>query len=73
MERFDKTLYIVRFREGNEIKTLKINDKETLDYIINKLEEESINYLVLKQQDNCYKHIAKWLLDYKIEGCNYDI
>jgi len=68
MERFKKTLYIIRFREGNEIKTLKIGDDDTLKYIINKLEMEFINYVVIKEQDNCFKHIVKDLLDYKIEG-----
>lgn len=68
MERFEKTLYIIRFQEGNEIKTLKIDDKDTLEYIVSKLEMEFINYVIIKQQDNCYKHIARALLDYKIEG-----
>lgn len=68
MERFDKTLYIIRFREGNEIKTLKISDIETLSYIIDKLEMECINYVIIKEQGNCYKHYVKVLLDYEIEG-----
>ena len=67
MERFDKTIYVIRFSEENEIKTLKIDDKQTLDYIIGKLEAESINYLVIKEQGNCKKHIVNWLLDYKVE------
>lgn len=66
MERFEKTTYIIRFREGNKINTLKVNDKETVDYMINKLEEESINYLIVKEQENCYKHIVNDLLDYQI-------
>ena len=68
MERFDKTTYVVRFREENEIKTLKINDYDTLEYIVNNLESMFINYVIIKQQDNCYKHIIKDLLDYKAEG-----
>ena len=68
MERFNKTLYIIRFKEENEIKTLKIDDNETLKYIVDKLEMEFINYVIIKQQENCCKHIVKSLLDYKIEG-----
>lgn len=67
-ERNKGTQYIIRFREGNEIKTLKVNDGQTLDYIIEKLEQEFINYVIIKQQDNCYKYILRDLLDYKIEG-----
>ena len=67
MERFDKTIYVIRFREGIEIKTLKIDDKQTLDYIIDKLEAESINYLVIKEQANCKKDILKSLLDYEVK------
>ena len=67
MERFNKTLYIVRFSEENEIKTLKIDDTETLKYIIDKLEVNYINYVIIKEQDNCCKHTIKWLLDYKEE------
>ena len=66
-ERFDKTEYVVRFREENKIQTLKICNKQTLNYIIDKLEAESINYVVIKEVDNCLKYIAKDLLDYNIE------
>lgn len=67
MERFEKQIYIIRFREGNKINTLKVNDKDTVDYMINKLEEESINYLIVKEQYNCQKNIVNDLLDYRIE------
>lgn len=68
MERFEKTTYIIRFREGNEIKTLKIGDDDTLKYIVDKLEMEFINYVIIKEQENCYRNIVKVLLDYQIEG-----
>lgn len=68
MERFEKTTYIIRFSEGNEIKTLKVGDDDTLKYIVDKLEMEFINYVIIKEQENCYRHIAKALLDYQIGG-----
>jgi len=68
MERFKKTTYIIRFSEKNEIKTLKVGDDDTLKYIVDKLEMEFINYVIIKEQENCYRHIVKALLDYQIEG-----
>ena len=39
MERNQKTIYIVRFRENIEIKTIKLYDKESVDYITQQLED----------------------------------
>lgn len=64
--RFDKTIYIVRFRENVEIKTLKLYDKESLDYIIKKLELEEKQYVVIKEVDSSVKEVVKDLLDYEV-------
>ena len=61
------TAGITVLSKENKINTLKIGDKETLNYIIDKLEAESINYVVIKKADNCLKCIANDLLDYNIE------
>ena len=44
-----KCRYEVRFEEENFIKTLKLEDKDTLDYIVKELENKGIMYVVIKK------------------------
>ena len=67
MEKINNTLYIIRFTEKNEIITLKISDTRTMIYIIDKLEDKAISYVLIKQEKDCYKHTIDALLDYKEE------
>lgn len=60
--------YIIRFKQGNEIKTLKVNDIETYNYIINKLDQEEKEYIVIKKHNSILYHnefTLKSLLDYE--------
>ena len=66
MERNQKTIYIVRFRENIEIKTIKLYDKESVDYITQQLEDREKQYVVVKVLENALKHDINDLLDYKI-------
>ena len=66
MERNQKTIYIVRFRENIEIKTIKLYDKESVDYITQQLEDREKQYVVVKVLENTLKHDVNDLLDYKI-------
>ena len=66
MERNKKTIYIVRFRENIEIKTIKLYDKESVDYITQQLEDREKQYVVVKVLENALKHDVNALLDYEI-------
>lgn len=66
MERNQKTIYIVRFRENIEIKTIKLYDKESVDYITQQLEDREKQYVVIKVLENALKHDVNDLLDYEI-------
>lgn len=66
MERNQKTIYIVRFRENIEIKTIKLYDKESVDYITQQLEDRQKQYVIIKVLENALKHDVNDLLDYKI-------
>lgn len=66
MERNQKTIYIVRFRENIEIKTIKLYDKESVDYITQQLEDREKQYVVVKVLENALKHDVNALLDYEI-------
>jgi hypothetical protein len=62
-------MYIVRFSLGNEIKTIKLCNKESCDYLVNDLEEKNIQYVVIKNISklNTYIKYINSLLDYKVE------
>lgn len=66
MERNQKTIYIVRFRENIEIKTIKLYDKESVDYITQQLEDREKQYVIVKVLENALKHDVNDLLDYEI-------
>ena len=58
--------YIVRFKEGIEIKTIKISDYESLKYFVDILEERNIQYVVIKNLNAKRTDLQlKSLLDYK--------
>lgn len=57
-----KCRYEVRFEEENFIKTLKLEDKDTLDYIVKELENKGIMYVVIKIIDERDKDHLKWKL-----------
>ena len=57
-----KCRYEVRFEEENVIKTLKLEDKNTLDYIVKELENKGIMYVVIKIVDEKDKDHLKWKL-----------
>ena len=58
--------YIIRIKEGNEIKTLKFKDFESMLYIMNKLQKEKQDYVIIKY-DDLHNNIIETLLDYKEE------
>lgn len=66
MEKNDKTIYYLRFSEGNEIKTLKFCDFDSMLYLINQFELDGKQYVIVKKQEKAYKHIVKALLDFEI-------
>ena len=66
MERNQKTIYIIRFRENIEIKTIKLYDKESAEYITQQLEDRQKQYVIIKVLENALKHDVNDLLDYKI-------
>ena len=57
-----KCRYEVRFEEENVIKTLKLEDKNTLDYIVKELENKGIMYVVIKIVDERDKDHLQWKL-----------
>lgn len=57
-----KCRYEVRFEEENVIKTLKLEDKNTLDYIVKELENKGIMYVVIKIIDERDKDHLQWEL-----------
>ncbi len=57
-----KCRYEVRFEEENVIKTLKVEDKDTLDYIVKELENKGIMYVVIKIVDERDKDHLQWKL-----------
>ena len=57
-----KYRYEVRFEEENVIKTLKLEDKNTLDYIVKELENKGIMYVVIKIVDERDKDHLQWIL-----------
>lgn len=61
------TNYILRFKEGIEIKTLKFKDFESMSYIMNKLEKENQDYIIIKYKD-LNSNTMKTLIDYKEEN-----
>ena len=61
------TNYILRFKEKNEIKTLKFKDFESMSYVVNKLEEEKQNYVIIRYED-LNSNTIKDLTDYVEES-----
>lgn len=61
-----KTIYIIRFRENIEIKTIKLYDKESAEYITQQLEDRQKQYVIIKVLENALKHDVNDLLDYEI-------
>lgn len=61
--------YIIRFNEQQKIKTLKINDIEAYNYIIEQLDKDQKEYIVIKI-NNILSHnslLIKALLDYEVK------
>jgi hypothetical protein len=59
--------YIVRFKEGIEIKTIKFCDYESLKYFVGMLEQKDIEFVVIKNLNNRVDFTLKCLLDYEEE------
>lgn len=66
MEKFSEEKYIIRFKDSNEIKTIKVVDKDSCDYLIKKLEEENKQYIMIKEIANGLKRGITSLLDYEV-------
>ena len=58
--------YIIRFKEGMYIKTIKVSDTESMKYFIDILEEKNIEYVVIKNLNAKRTDFTlKSLLDYE--------
>lgn len=60
-------MYILRFRESNEIKTIKFCNYESMKYLVNILEQKNIEYVVIKNLNEKINFALKNLLDFSRE------
>lgn len=58
-------MYILRFAEGIEIKTLKFVDYNSAEYVIKQLEEEGKDYVIISKKNFDFTQLDS-LLDLSI-------